>query len=275
MPALRVAPVTWSIGTFARGQVGIVPAWSLEDGSVVMADEQSYEMLMYDAGGNHVWTSGREGEGPEEYGGLRLSRGCPGAEITVFDSPLDWISEPEADGKMAGMRSVGMRGVSPYESPACTSDGKLGLTPWPNLRPLLESRDVGENYRWTMTLSWQQGDSIVTLHSGIPGTERTFCGSGTMPRVLAQKLVFAAAPADDWFGSSDDHELRQVDWNGCLAADPPATLTAAGTLIHTPRRGTLGSLANSVDRTSIIRVGPDQTVYAGLQPIHGRCHHRD
>ena len=63
----------------------VTGAIRLDDKSIVVADEQSYEVRRYDATGQHMWTSGREGEGPGEYGGLRLLRGCPGAAITVFD----------------------------------------------------------------------------------------------------------------------------------------------------------------------------------------------
>ena len=58
----------------------------LEDGSIVVADEQSANLRRYDPNGRHVWTSGRSGEGPGEYTGLRLLRNCPGGTR----SPLPW-----------------------------------------------------------------------------------------------------------------------------------------------------------------------------------------
>ncbi len=70
----------------------------LEDGSIVVADEQNYAVRRYDATGRHMWTSGRQGEGPGEYGGLRLLRGCPGATITVFDWHLDRVTQLDVDG---------------------------------------------------------------------------------------------------------------------------------------------------------------------------------
>ena len=80
----------------------VTGAIRLEDGSVVIADEQSYNVRRYDASGRHVWTSGRNGEGPGEYGGLRLLRGCPGATITVFDWHLNRITELDQDGEVIG-----------------------------------------------------------------------------------------------------------------------------------------------------------------------------
>lgn len=192
----------------------VTGAMRLEDGSVVVADEQAYEVRRYDAEGNHVWTSGQEGEGPGEFGGVRLLRNCPGAQITVFDWHLDRITELDTDGNVAGVRSIGMEGANPYGRPACGSEGELIFTPWPDLRPLLENLDVGENFRWTMSLSLQQPDTTVALYSGIPGTERTFYGGGTMPRIWGRTLVFAVAPAGVWFGSADDYELQQVNWTG-------------------------------------------------------------
>ena len=188
----------------------------LEDGSVVVADEQSYEVRMYDATGIHLWTNGQEGEGPGEYKGLTLLRDCPGAPITVFDWALDRITELGPDGTVANVWSVGALGVQPYGNPACTPGGELVFAPWPETLPLLENLAVGEHFRWTMSLNWQHGDSIVVLRSEIPGTDRTFYGRGTSPRIWGRTPVFAVASGGVWFGSADDYELQQVDWTGSL-----------------------------------------------------------
>lgn len=200
----------------------VTGAIRLADGSVVVADEQAYEVRMYDAEGNHVWTSGQQGEGPGEFGGLRLLRNCPGAETTVFDWHLDRITELDTDGNVAGMRSVGMEGVSPYGDPACTSGGELVFAPWPDFASVVEglNLDDGDSYRWTMSLNLLRGDSIVALRSDIPGTERTYYGGpsgwGDGPMTWGRTMVFAVAPGGVWFGSSDNYELQQVDWTGHL-----------------------------------------------------------
>ena len=74
----------------------ITGAVRLENGSVVVADESNYEIRMFDAQGRHVWTSGRYGEGPGEYEGIRLMRGCPGATVTVFDWSQDRITSRDS-----------------------------------------------------------------------------------------------------------------------------------------------------------------------------------
>lgn len=194
----------------------VTGAIRLEDGSIVVADEQAYEVRMYDAEGIHVWTSGQEGEGPGEYGGLRLLRNCPGAEITVFDWHLDRITELDADGNVVAINSIGALGVLPYGDPACTRGGDLVFTPWPDFSAVWEDLNVdeGDSYRWTMSLDWLRSDSTITLRSGIPGTERTFYGGGDGPKTWGRTLVFAVAPEGVWFGSSDDYVLQKVDWTG-------------------------------------------------------------
>ncbi|MCY4574374.1 MAG: hypothetical protein OXF01_16445, partial [Gemmatimonadetes bacterium] len=90
----------------------ITGAVRLEDGSVVVADESIPEVRLFDAGGRHVWTSGRDGEGPGEYKGLWLLRGCLGATITAYDWQLDRITELDLDGGVADTRVL--RGAGPY-----------------------------------------------------------------------------------------------------------------------------------------------------------------
>ena len=82
----------------------VTGAVRLDDGSIVVVDEQSHNVRRYDANGRHLWTSGREGDGPGEYRGLRLLRNCPGAAITVFDWVQDRITDLDADGNVVDTR---------------------------------------------------------------------------------------------------------------------------------------------------------------------------
>ena len=207
-PAVRIGmldgPMEYIFGN-------VTGAIRLEDGSVVIADEQSYNVRRYDASGRHMWTSGRHGEGPGEYGGLRLLRGCPGATITVFDWNLDRITELDQDGNVTDTRALNVDGVNPYNEPACTPDGDLVFTPWPESDLTVAA---GEHHRWQMELSWARGGDQVTLRSGIPGTERTRYGNSDGPRTWGRTMVFAVAPTGVWYGSADDYEVEHVDWTG-------------------------------------------------------------
>lgn len=87
---LFVAPCRTGAGHYLFGNV--TGAVRLEDRSVVVADQSIFEIWMFDARGRHVWSSGRRGEGPGEYEGLLLIRGCPGAAVTAYDGQLDLIT---------------------------------------------------------------------------------------------------------------------------------------------------------------------------------------
>ena len=186
----------------------------LEDGSIVVADEQTYEIRMFDARGRHVWTSGRQGEGPGEYGGVRLLRGCPGTAITVFDWHLDRITRLDRDGSVIDTRALAGTGVQPYGSPACSPTGDLVFVGWPGSEWDSRPAGVGEIYRWEMAVSWEGDDGVVTLAEGIPGTERRTYGGGSGPLTWGKSLAFAATGTGVWYGSADDYELVHVDWTG-------------------------------------------------------------
>lgn len=205
----------------------------LEDGSIVVADEQSYEIRMFDARGRHVWTSGRQGQGPGEYGGVRLLRGCPGIAIAVFDWHLDRITRLDRDGNVIDTRALAGTGVQPYGSPTCSPDEDLVFVGWPDSEwDVLQRAAVGETYRWEMAVSWERDDSVVTLAEGIPGTERRRYGGGSGPATWGRSLAFAVAPTGVWYGSADDYELEHVDWTGRITriarwAGPDLEVTSA------------------------------------------------
>ena len=167
----------------------------LEDGGIVVADEQTYEIRMFDARGLHVWTSGRRGEGPGEYGGVRFLRNCPGAAITVYDW-LYRITRLDRDGNVMDTRALAGTGVNPYGSPACSPSGDLVFVAWPESEWESRPAGVGEIYRWEMAVSWERDDGVVTLADGIPGTEHRTYGGGSGPLIWGRSLASRSrAPA--------------------------------------------------------------------------------
>ena len=193
----------------------VTGAVRLDDGSIVVVDEQSHNVRRYDPNGRHLWTSGRGGEGPGEYRGLRLLRGCPGAAITIFDWVLDRITDLDADGNVVDTHALNSIGVNPYGEPACAADGRLVFTPWPEDRVSVADRAVGESWRWRMSLRYAFGDGVTGLQSGIAGTERTRVSMGTArPSYWGRDMVFAAVDTGVWFGTADDYELLHLDWTG-------------------------------------------------------------
>ena len=191
----------------------ITGAVRLEDGSVVIADQSIFEIRKFNASGRHVWTSGRKGEGPGEYEGLRLMRGCPGAAVTAYDGQLDRITALDSDGVVTDTRGFG--GAGPYGAPACSPDGDVVFTAWPDTEWELTLAE-GTKYRWEMSLTRERDDNVATLRSGIPGTERYIYSEygASRPVTWGKDMAFAVTATGVWYGSADDYELEHVDWNG-------------------------------------------------------------
>ncbi len=212
-PLVRVGIVDGPVEYIFGNVTGAV---RLEDGGIVVADEQSANLRRFDARGRHIWTSGRSGEGPGEYRGLRLLRGCPGAPLTVRDWRLNRITELDLDGNVLATRSLTALGVNPYGDPACSPGGRLVFAPRPDdVFHYDETLAVGEHYRSSMTLMALRGDEVSTLRSGIAGAERTrHYAEGSGPRWWGRDLVFAAGGAGVWYGTADDYELEHLDWTG-------------------------------------------------------------
>ena len=193
----------------------VAGAVRMDDGSIVVVDEQSHNVRRYDADGRHLWTSGREGDGPGEYRGLRLLRDCPGAAITVFDWIQDRITQLDLNGNVVDTRALNSIGVNPYGQPACSADGRIVFTPWPEDQGSPLDRAVGESWRWHTSLTYALGDSVTVLRSGIQGADRTRVSRTSIrPRYWGRNMVFAAVNTGVWFGTADDYELEHVDWTG-------------------------------------------------------------
>ena len=243
----------------------VTGAVRLEDGSIVVADEQSYAVRRYDATGRHMWTGGRQGEGPGEYGGLRLLRGCPGAAITVFDWHLDRVTQLDVDGNVVNTRPLNAIGVNPYGDPACSPDGDLIFAPWPESHPRVAP---GEHHRWRMTLIRARGDTRDTLRSGIPGAERTRLETGERPRIWGRTMVFAVAPTGVWYG------CRLRDRGGRTGRHPRRALGRPGSqgpvmdLTATPGWPAVreGKLAGDTGRTARPTALRARTAACGSRP---------
>ncbi len=134
---------------------------------------------------------------------------------------------------MLATRSLLAAGVRPYNDPLCAPGGRLVYTPWPDDmgESYEEGLAEGDLYRWRTALEAFEGDSVVTLRSGIPGAERFFIEAGASgPRRWGRDMVFAAAGAGVWYGTADDYELEQLDWTGQVIrvarwAGPDLTVT--------------------------------------------------
>ena len=107
------------------------------------------------------------------------------------------------------------------------------FTPWPDDMGASYEEDLAEGdvYRWHTALVSVEGDSVVTLRSGIPGAERFFIQAGSSgPRDWGKDVEFTPVSSGVWYGTADDYELAHLDWTGRVTrvarwAGPDLTVT--------------------------------------------------
>lgn len=103
----------------------------LPGGDIVVGVSGTYEVRRFDRDGNHVWTSGREGDGPGEFRSSRVLRGCTGDAIRVFDVQLDRISELDDSGNFIRTWQVGTgTGGRAPNYLMCGAGGQVAFTTW-------------------------------------------------------------------------------------------------------------------------------------------------
>jgi hypothetical protein len=85
----------------------IAGARRLTDGRVVVADAGAFEIRYYDSGGNHLLSTGREGGGPGEFGGILSMTSTSEDTLLVNDWRNRRISYFDPSGALA--RSVQLR----------------------------------------------------------------------------------------------------------------------------------------------------------------------
>jgi hypothetical protein len=73
----------------------------LSDGRIVVANAGSLELRFYDPGGSHLFSVGREGGGPGEFGSILTLQATTRDSLLVFDQRNQRLSVFAADGSLA------------------------------------------------------------------------------------------------------------------------------------------------------------------------------
>ena len=187
----------------------------LSDGSVAVAVRGSHQVRKYDSSGQHLWTQGRSGEGPGEYQGVMLLRGCTGDEaIATYDIYNRRVTKLDGDGRVFANYPFVFEGTQPHTMD-CSPSGRLVFSGWGRL-----SETAGP-HRWKVPVAFaDSGESTVkVLRRDVPGQDRVSqvqdgrpLGDG--PRVWGRRTVLGATDDGAWIGTGDDYELEFVDWDG-------------------------------------------------------------
>lgn len=187
----------------------------LADGSVVVSDRAHFRIQKFGPDGEHLWSRGREGEGPGEFGYVQVAPGCVSAErIVVYDIWTARISVFSGDGELSDDYPFLFNGL-PLRRFSCAPNGRLGFA-GSSVGVGETGAEPGEIFRELLSLgSAELGDTVAaTLRERIPSSEMRYLGPGdAMPgNIWSHDAVFAAADQGMWFGTGEDYEIELVGW---------------------------------------------------------------
>ncbi|MDE0356564.1 MAG: hypothetical protein OXN92_02330 [Gammaproteobacteria bacterium] len=188
----------------------------LADGSVVVSDRMNFRIQRFGSDGEHLWSRGREGEGPGEFENVQIVHGCVSAgRIVVYDIWTPRVTVFNDEGDLVDDYRLLYNGL-PIRRFGCAPNGRLGFTG--DSDQTIEGLASEELYRELMTLGWVElGDTAATtVRQRIQGSERRYLGPGdAMPgSIWAHNVAIAVATEGIWFGSSENYEVELIGWTG-------------------------------------------------------------
>jgi hypothetical protein len=213
-PSLDIGAVSGDSSTLLYQVEG---AHRLSDGRIVVANRSTHELRYYDGSGQYLFATGREGEGPGEFGYLTWTASCGGDSIFAYDIATRRFSVFAEDGRFA--RSVLLQlpgGVTPYGAATCAPDGTFLFAGWP-----VFSRDPGPS-RPSRPLALIASDgTALTSFGEFPGGERyTYVSDGRVtgggPRPLGRETFHVLGDGRFYLGTSDEYEIRVYSVTGEL-----------------------------------------------------------
>lgn len=110
---------TWTVVGEPEVEIGVLdgdPEYQLfrvsgavvmSDGRIVVANRGAHDLRMFDAGGGHLWTSGREGDGPGEFRSVELMDRFGPDSLLVYDFRQRRFSVFDDAGELARSFQVG------------------------------------------------------------------------------------------------------------------------------------------------------------------------
>lgn len=204
----------------------VIAGTRLADGSFVLGSRGSHDLRRFTAGGEHLWTVGREGEGPGEFVGLMQVIAGEGDTILTYDFRQRRFSRFAPDGTFVDSR--------PLDGPSDSGfgfveqllpDGSAVFT-WREFDRDAGPPAEGEVTRDTMSVHIQgpaegdvvqlgkfAGPEMVVLQSG--ETEGGFTiAIGSAP--FGRSTEVAGGPAGVWVGDTERFEIRRYVEGGRL-----------------------------------------------------------
>lgn len=177
-----------------------------DSGRIYVLEQDASELRVFGAGGEHLFTVGRQGEGPGEFN-------RPSSLLWAADGRL-WVAEPfnrrfslfTADGEFIETRirqsnriSFPWRGgFGPNGTVREISGGRIDE--FTDMLAPLDSLDLPEVEVPTFELTSDQGTSRFTMTQGVP--------------FARERVVRMGQGGDPWHAVSDVYSIQQVDISG-------------------------------------------------------------
>lgn len=206
---------------------GVSAGTRMADGSLVLGSGGSHDLRRFTAEGEHVWTTGREGDGPGEFTGLALVAAGPGDTLLTYDWRQGRFSRFAPDGTFVDSRPLEGPGESGFafvesllpDGGAVFSWREFGRDGGPPQegevsRDTLSVRVIEPSGGPARELGRFPGDETVVLQSGPTegGGFRISIGSSPFGR----STVLSAGASGVWVGDTDRFELFRYGPTGQL-----------------------------------------------------------
>jgi hypothetical protein len=225
------AQATWTVdiakpvldvrGLAADGSVNFnVPAGAtrLSNGSLLLADRAAFTVRLFDASGKLVKTTGRRGEGPNEFRSLYLASPCGPDTLLAWDSSIGTASMIGASGTIGRQVHIPAgTGVPEPNGPfACTRGGRIAYA----------NSSMGRSSRSTPGHSVRLGSVVVVDREGrklaqadsLFGIETVAVANGGAIQQPLGRMAYATGVSEDIvFGSSDTTIVTALHRNGTRA----------------------------------------------------------
>lgn len=190
------------------------------EGNLVVADAAWFQVRTFDAGGDHLWTVGGEGEGPGDFVDLKGAWPRAGGGVIAVDGFLQRVSAFGSMGELVRVARIRDSG-SPLAYRAWGLDGSESLL-GSATNPSTPGLSPGETARSLVHVVRHRLDgAILDTVSQFPGAAGGVAGSGG-DIIHMVSLPFSAAPAAaggvDGVATTggESYEIHRLDLAGSL-----------------------------------------------------------
>jgi hypothetical protein len=143
----------------------VAGATRIVDGNIVVANSGSGELRCFDSDGNHLWTTGRRGEGPGEFRNLGWVQMLGSDSIVAYDRSLRRISVFDLNGALGRTTNIeAPGGLSRPTALGVLDDGTILVQANAYVTPNTVSEGLNPVDGWLLSYTRQgeRGDTIAS-----------------------------------------------------------------------------------------------------------------